>query len=179
MLLLGETLLGEIMGADAVFIPPPPPPPPSYLAIAITGLRTGGDAAPSTVPLRGGSTIVTYAASGDTKIFLEGQPDFLEWTFVGEDGAPIDQAVVTDIRATLKNSAGTVINQRDNQPILNANGGAWIGPGRFRQRLFPSDMVSVGTHEYQHRELTIRMLYGDGSPWHWMFLFTLRNLRSI
>lgn len=176
MLILGETYFGELAGASSVVIPDAPTPT-LYEALTLTAVRTGGDTTASGVQ-RGGATLVAYA-DGSPKVFVEGLGDYLQFTLLDEDGDAIDESVFTSLTATLEDSTGATINNRDAQDVLNVNGGAWVADGTFRMSLSPSDMVARGPHEYQARTLTLRGVHSEGRPWHWVFVFTLRNLRSI
>lgn len=176
LLILGETLFGEVPGSASLVVPEPTPPT-LYDALTLTEVRTGGDTAGTGVQ-RGGATLVSYA-DGSPKVFVEGIGDYLQFTLLDEDGDAIDEDVFTSMTATLEDGAGASINGRAQQDVLNVNGGSWVGAGTFRMTLSPSDLVSRGPHEYQSRVLTLRGVHSEGRPWHWVFLFTLRNLRSI
>jgi len=176
MLVFGETYFGELAGVVSAVIPVVPELP-QYVTLTVTGLRTGGDGSASPAILRGGATVVSYA-DGSPKVFIEGIGDFVQFTLVDDDADPIDEDAFTAMRATLRDPVA-VINAREDQDVLNLNGGAWISPGTFRMSLSPSDQVAVGPHEYQTRELTLTGVHSDGQPWHWTFFYTLRNILGI
>lgn len=99
-------------------------------------------------------------------------------TFTDAAGAAINPMAVTDIRAWLRDPvSGTVVNGRDNQSVLNANGGTYSA-GTFTLVLSAADTVSVGTREIQPRTLTLRITYTDGVITHEK-AWSVRDLAAI
>lgn len=116
--------------------------------------------------------------SGDP--FDEGKDDFLEFDLVDEDGAAVVAAAVNAIAATLRSSdAGTVINSRNAQSVLNTNGGT-LTNGTFRLDLSgDGDLVAVGTKEFQRRELTLLVTHSTDKVIPIVVRFTLRAFADV
>lgn len=175
--IFGHTFFGQLAGGATVVVPPPDPE--VYAVLQMSDLRVGGDASPSAGELLDGVTWISERANGTPKVFIERTPDYVQFTLRDEDGDPIDESVFTTMLASLRDQRGYAFAGRDRQNVLNVNGGAWVATGTFRLSLSASDLVSRGAQEYQVRELTLEGAHSDGQPWHWVFFFTLRNLRSI
>jgi hypothetical protein len=96
-------------------------------------------------------------------------------------------AAITGLTATLKNvgEAPAVINSRNAQSVLNANGGTLVTDGTFTLMLSALDNIYVGTQPgglEQHR-LTLRVTFtrtggGTGTLNHEV-LFWVRNLVDV
>jgi hypothetical protein len=115
--------------------------------------------------------------SGDP--FEEGRDDYIELDLLDEAGDAISGAAITAITATLRSlDAGTVINSRDAQSVLNTNGGTVTG-GTFRLDLSPADMAAVGTRQRQRRELTLLVTHSGGTVLPLVVNFTLRAFADV
>jgi hypothetical protein len=100
--------------------------------------------------------------------FEEGQDDFIAVDLRDAACEPLVDEAVSAITATLRSvDADTIINGRDHQDVLNANGGT-LTDGTFRLDLSGAgDLVSVTDgrrrREYQTRLLTIAVTHTGGT----------------
>lgn len=94
-------------------------------------------------------------------------------------GNAIDPGSVTAITVTLVDViSGEVVNDRQDQNCLNANGGTLGVGGAFRFVLSADDTIAIGTSRYQDRRLTFEVLYTDGEE-HEQIRFTVDNLEDV
>lgn len=103
-------------------------------------------------------------------------------TFTDQAGAPIPSGAISAIRCTLRDDrTGQVVNGRDAQPVLMANGGA-LGPdGAFVLTLGPDDTALVAdtpTRTLHLRRLTLEVTFDAGVLTH-EARFYLRPLGDI
>lgn len=97
---------------------------------------------------------------------------------VDPTGAAIASAALSTVTATLTDRTGTVINGRNAQSILNANGGTVSAQGVVTLILGPLDTAALGTSELQERRLTLRATYSSGELTHEV-TFYVRNLAGV
>lgn len=103
-------------------------------------------------------------------------------TFTDQAGAPITSGAISAIRCTLRDDrTSQVVNGRDAQPVLNANGGA-LGPdGAFVLTLGPDDTALVAetpTRAHHLRRLTLEVTFDAGVITHEV-RFYIRPLGDI
>lgn len=85
-------------------------------------------------------------------------------SFVDNTGAAIAHTSVSAIAATLRDvKSGRIINSRNSQNVLNANGGTMAVSGVFTLVLGTDDNVAVaGSGDIQKRRLTLKVTYTSG-----------------
>lgn len=130
----------------------------------------------------------TYTQSGSLIIvdgdpFDEGRDDFLEFDLVDTAGTAISDGAVTAISATLRNKPyaglGGVINARQGQSVLGANGGT-LTSGTFKLLLGGlTDLVAVGGLDMQLRELTLMVTHSGGKTLPLIVRFLVRPHADI
>jgi hypothetical protein len=98
-------------------------------------------------------------------------------TFTGPTGAAISGAAIRAITASLYDHDSAVINSRDAQNVLGANGGALSGD-TFTLTLGALDTVAVGTREMQLRTLVLRVTFDTGVLVHEVRFF-VRNVSQL
>lgn len=82
-------------------------------------------------------------------------------SFAEPSGNTINSAAVTAITATLRDHLGTVVNERDEQDVLNVNGGS-MSNTTFTLLLGPDDTQSIGAKELQSRSMVLNVEYDSG-----------------
>lgn len=102
-----------------------------------------------------------------SKPLPEGSSRPYETVFVDRSGQPIDSGSVTAIAVTLVDvESGWIVNSRNAQNVLGANGGALSAGGVFTLQLTPNDTVSIGTGKFQERRMTFSVTYTLGVERH-------------
>lgn len=94
---------------------------------------------------------------------------FIEFTIVDENGAPVAKAAVDGLTIDLYNDAdGTHINGREDQDILDTNGGTYGATnGRVEFTFQSADNPILGTPARGRREphtARFTLTWGGGSP---------------
>lgn len=96
-----------------------------------------------------------------------------------EDGQPLLLADITSATMTLEDVAsGTIINARNESPILNQNGGTFTN-AVFQMRLSSQDTAALGTARIQGRAMTLKVGYTGGGVLHRLILFYIQSLRRV
>jgi hypothetical protein len=92
-------------------------------------------------------------------------------------GAAIPLASVSAITLTLRDvESDTLVNGRDAQDVLKANGGTLHNTsGAFTMLFDPDDTAAVGSERRQKRIATFGVVYTAGELWHELE-FTVKNL---
>lgn len=118
------------------------------------------------------------------KIFSAGDPVPEQSTsqyacsFLDHTGAAIVGTAVTAIVATLRPVGGDVINARNAQDVLDANGGTLTVGGAFSLVLSSLDTIAVGALPLQERVLTLEVDYDTGKITHEVHFF-VRQLDDV
>lgn len=96
-------------------------------------------------------------------------------------GVAIDSGAISAITATLRDvQTDAIVNSRDAQSVLNANGGALSTGGAFALILTPADTIQAtgNTRTLQARRLTLEVTYDSGVITHEV-TFYVRALADI
>lgn len=115
----------------------------------------------------------------------EGNTATYRCTLFDESGRRLQANAITAITATLTDvKTDTIVNSRDSQDVLNANGGTLDSNGRFELILGAADNVIVtGTHKNHKRHLLLTITYtGEdllSHPLTHEVIFYVRNLANI
>ncbi|MCL4848763.1 MAG: hypothetical protein KJ066_19615 [Acidobacteria bacterium] len=103
-------------------------------------------------------------------------------TFTDQAGVAITSGAISAIRCTLRDDrTGQIVNGRDAQPVLNANGGVLASDGAFALTLGPADTALVSetpTRTPHLRRLTFEVTFDAGVITHEV-RFYLRPLGDI
>ena len=105
-------------------------------------------------------------SAGETVYVDEGESALLTATLYDTQNQSLDKASITSLTMTLTNSQSgstVIINSRDNQNILDANGGSVATDGTLTLKLLPDDNKScVGSAESVVRNyLTLKWSWVD------------------
>lgn len=117
---------------------------------------------------------------GPTSALNEGTTGSYSCTLTDTAGAAISSASVSAITATLRDvETGAIVNNRDAQNVLNANGGTLAVGGVFTLILSAADTAQSSTgRTLQARRLTLAVTYDDGTLTHEV-TFYVRALADI
>jgi hypothetical protein len=112
--------------------------------------------------------------------FEEGKDDFIEIDLLQANGEAIEDVAVTEITATLRSlDTAAVVNSRDAQDVLGANGGT-LTDGTFRLDLSgDGDLEAVGSREMQARELTLLVTHSGGKVLPLVARFLVRAFADV
>jgi hypothetical protein len=116
-----------------------------------------------------------------TSAIEEGSSATYQTTLVDSTNTPINPVAVSAITVTLIDErTQTVINSRNAQNCLNANGGTLSAGAVFQFKLTSADTVTVvgDTARYQPRVLTFKVTFSTGALNH-RVLFWVENLESV
>jgi hypothetical protein len=105
-------------------------------------------------------------ASGKATPVQAGESSDVVVTFVGLNSVQIAKATIATLTATLFDATtGSIINSRNAQSVLDANGGAVASDGTLTLRLQPADAVIVGDAdegETEEHVLRLTWTWSDG-----------------
>lgn len=94
----------------------------------------------------------------------EGTRRVVSMTVKDTDGAVIPLASMSTIKFTLKKLGGDVINSRDEQSVMNANGGTYHSTsGLLSIILTPADNAVVGGANVERHAALVEFTYASGS----------------
>lgn len=106
---------------------------------------------------------------GTSEAITEGSTALYSCTLTDTAGTAISSGAVSAITATLRDvQTDAVINSRDAQSVLNANGGTLASGGAFSLVLSATDNIQAAgnTRALQARRLTLEVTYDDGAITH-------------
>lgn len=113
-------------------------------------------------------------------ILTEGATAVYSCTFTDRDGTPIVSGAVTALTATLRDIAsGIILNSREDQDVLNTNGGTLGLAGAFSLTLTPDDLAMLSDGwAVQQRRLVLTVTYDVGTLVHEV-IFSVRDVDRI
>lgn len=96
----------------------------------------------------------------------DGETLTLTTVIYDNDGLPLAASDLDSLTLTLVDEIGlSVINDREDQSVLNENGGTLDEDGNFSLRLDPDDMVIVNTlNKYEWHDAQLTWALTAGSP---------------
>ena len=114
---------------------------------------------------------------------LEDSSGEIQGTLTEEDGvAPIPGGTLTTLTLTLyaDDAAQTIINGRNAQDILNANGGTVNGAGVLTLTLAPADNAILDTDlPYERHIALLQWAWGVGKQGKFDLVLIVRNLSKV
>lgn len=110
----------------------------------------------------------------------EGSSRMYEATLKDYAGDPVPLAAVASITCTLRDlSSDQIVNSRNDQSVLNTNGGTLhASSGLFQMVFGPDDTVAIGSTRQQQRRATFKVVYSSGRENHEV-IFTVYNLADV
>lgn len=94
-------------------------------------------------------------------------------------GVAIPLGAMVSITLTLRDVAsGQIVNSRDEQNVLNANGGTFGADGAFTFLFTPADTAAIGAGQRQDRLATFKVTYNTGAENHEV-QFTVFNMADV
>ena len=114
----------------------------------------------------------TELGTGSVRDFLDGNSASIGTTILGMDGSPLGPASLSSLTVTLYDrDSQAVINEREAQDVLNANGGTLTDAGVFVLELGEDDMAIQGDPDRDNyfiksRDGSLRTVRPTYREWH-------------
>lgn len=97
-----------------------------------------------------------------------------------EAGANIELASISTMTLTMQDALGNVVNSRNAQSVLNANGGTVSSSGAFTFTVTPSDTTRAADGgDPQVRHMTFIVTHSGGKKAPHQVTFYIKNLAGI
>lgn len=109
----------------------------------------------------------------------------LEATITDEDGNPITSAMIDSLVVTIVEvNSGDIVNGRDNQNVLNSNGGTLDDmTGLFSFQVVPDDTAIVNSStligNVEEHLATFSLTWNTNRKIHWTYSILIQNETSV
>lgn len=100
-------------------------------------------------------------SSGNKVVVNEGESAFITATFYDTSGDVLNKSAIETLVCTLRDAGGDIINSRDEQSILDANGGTVSSSGVLTLKLGPDDNTVAGGFIETH-SILVKWTWTDG-----------------